>query len=185
MNTKKTTRFFALFLAVIMCALTLAACSKQPPAADERETKYLEAYEKLEQGEYVSAYELFVELGDYKNAAKEAAYFRYMPISHYVEYTTSEGNDETITYTITLNDKNLLATVVEEYNTGLKHTCTFTYNEFGYVTRRECADTDGDTTLYEATYDAKGNRLSETYTDADGNVRRHDYTYNEKNQMIN
>lgn len=150
---------------------------------DAKEEKYLKAYEMLEQKKYEEAYALFVELGDYKNAAKEAAYFRYMPISHYVEYT-SEGEEETITYTVTLNDKNLLATVVEEYNTGLKHTCTFTYNEFGYVTRRECTDTESDTTLYEATYDANGNRLSETYTDEDGNVRRHDYTYNEKNQMI-
>ena len=39
MNTKKTTKLLAVFLAVIMCALSLAACSKQ-------ETKYLEAYDK-------------------------------------------------------------------------------------------------------------------------------------------
>ena len=77
MNTQRTTKLLAFFLAVIMCALSLAACSKPPPAndpdVDKRQTKYLEAYDKLEQGEYVSAYELFVELGDYKDAAKEAA----------------------------------------------------------------------------------------------------------------
>jgi YD repeat-containing protein len=150
---------------------------------DVNEEKYLMAYEMLEQKNYDAAYALFVELGDYKDAAKEAAYFRYMPSGHYVYYV-SEGDEGTVTYTVTLNDKNLPATVVEEYSTGLKHTCSFTYNEFGYVTRRECTDTEGATTLYEATYDAKGNRLSETYTDKEGNVRKHDYTYNEKNQRV-
>jgi hypothetical protein len=159
--------------------LTFAACA----VSDPREEKYSEAHELLEKRDYEAAYALFTQLGDYKDAAKVAACFRYMPISHYVDYI-SEGDDETITYTVTLNDQNLPATVVEEYNTGLKHTCTITYNEFGLVTRRECSDTEGAKALYEATYDSKGNRLHETNTDADGAVSKFDYTYNEKDQLV-
>ena len=196
-------KIIAIIMTICLLVSVLAACShkkttneisKTDPTTeatttptevptDAKEEKYQKAYEMLEQKNYEAAYALFAELGDYKNAAKEVTYFRYMPSAHYVEYT-SEEDDGTITYTITLNDQNLPATVVEEYNTGLKHTCALTYNEFGYVTRRECTDTEGETTLYEATYDAKGNRLSETYTDSEGNVTRNDYTYNEKDQLI-
>ena len=59
MNTKRTTNLLTVFLAVIMCALSLAACSKHPladdPVVDEQEAKYLDAYDKLERGEYASA----------------------------------------------------------------------------------------------------------------------------------
>lgn len=190
-------KIIAMIMMLCLTVSVLAACqreqtpddtSKTEPAtteapADANEETYLKAFDLLEQKKYDEAYALFTQLGDYKDAAKEAAYFRYMPVRHFVDFT-SEGNDETITYTVTLNDKNLLATVVEEYNTGLKHTCTFTYNEFGFVTRRECSDTEGDTALYEATYDAKGNRLSETITDMDGNVTKIENTYNEKDQLV-
>jgi hypothetical protein len=163
----------------------LAACNHEQThdaTANTNEEKYTKAYEMLEKKNYEEAYALFIQLGDYKNAAKEAAYFRYMPTYHRIEYVSDEN--ETITYTVTLNDKNLPATVVEEYNTGLKHTCTFTYNEFGYVTRRECSDTDGVRTLYEATYDANGNCLSDRFTDKDGNVSKFECTYNEKGEIL-
>ena len=167
------------FIILTCIVLTLAACGK----ADPREEKYAEAYELLERHDYEAACALFTQLGDYKEAAKEASYFRYMPMSHNVECSSEEG-DEIIIYTVTLNDKNLPATVIEEYSTGLKHTCTFTYNEFGRVTRRECSDTDGVKTLYEATYDANGNPISEIITDKDGNVSKFDATYNEKGELV-
>ena len=178
MNTRKFIRLMALILSVAICASVFAACSQEK--TDEE--KYAEAYELLASRNYEAAYALFVELGDYKDAAKEAAYFRYIPTAHRCEYTTSEESD-TVTYTVTLNDKNLPGTIVEEYGSGLKHTCTFTHNEFGHVTRRACSDTEGTTTLYVATYDANGKLLSETVTDKDGNVSEFDYTYNEKGEL--
>lgn len=171
-------KVFAIIMTICLMVSVLAACS-----ADPNEAKYLKAFELIEQGNYEEAYALFTQLGDYKDAAKEAAYFRYIPTSHYVEYSDEEENG-TITYTVTLNDRNLIKTVVEEYNTGEKHTCNFTYNEFGHVIRRECSDADGATSLYEATYDEKGNLLNETITDEDGNVSKFDNTYNEKGQLL-
>jgi hypothetical protein len=162
---------------------TETTASSTNATTDANEEKYLKAYDMLEQKNYEAAYALFTQLGDYKDAAKELEYFRYMPISHYVDYI-SEGDDGTITYTVTLNDQNLPATVVEEYSTGNKHTCTYTYNELGFVTRRECLDTEGERTLYEATFDENGNFINETITDNDGNVSKFDYTYNEKGQQV-
>ena len=179
MKTSTFIKLIALTIAVMMCAVTFTACAL--PGSSK--AKYQEAYDKLEAGDYEAAYALFTELGDYKDAAKEAAYFRYIPTNHYVEYVSEEETD-TITYTVTLNAQNLPATVVEEYGSGLKHTCAFTYNELGYVTRRECSDTEGTTTLYEATYDANGNLLHETRTDADGNVSEFDGTYNDQGQLL-
>ena len=196
MSTRNLTRLLIIILSLTICMSVFAACSKvdtsdenidkntdETPEVDPREEKYAEAYELLEKRDYEAAYALFASLGDYKDAAKDAAYFRYMPINHSIEYVSDEEND-TITYTVTLDDKNLPATIVEEYGSGLKHTCTFTHNEFGHVTRRECSDTEGTNTLYEATYDAKGNVINETLTDAEGNVSKFDYTYNDKDQLV-
>jgi hypothetical protein len=159
--------------------LTFSACGKTDP----REAQYAEAYTLLENRDYEAAYALFTQLGDYKNAAKEASYFRYMPTSHRIECSSAEG-DKIINYTVTFNDKNLPATVVEEYSSGWKHTCTITYNDFGYIERQECSNTDGEKTLYEATFDANGNFINETITDKDGNISKFDYTYNEKGQQV-
>lgn len=167
------------FILLACMALTLAACTK----ADPREEKYAQAYELLENRDYEAAHSLFVELGDYKDAAKEAAYFHYMPVGHHVVCTSQDG-EEIITYTVTLNDQNLPATVVEEYNTGYKHTCSYTYNERGLVIRQECSDTEGEKDVYEATFDANGNYLTETVTDKDGNVSKFDHMYNEKGQQV-
>ena len=152
-----------------MCVSVFVACSQGDTSVDENEAKYLEAYEKLEAGDYEAAYALFSELGDYKDSAKEAAYFRYIPVSHRIEYT-SDDESGAITYTITLNEQNLPATVVEEYSDGFKNTCNYTYNEFGLVTHREGSDTDGNISLFEATHDARGNILTSKRTYEDGTV---------------
>ena len=66
-------KIVALILLTCMI-LTLAACAD----ADQRETMYAEAYTLLEKRDYEAAYALFAQLGDYKEAAKEASYFRYI-----------------------------------------------------------------------------------------------------------
>jgi hypothetical protein len=182
MNTKKTTKFFALFLAVIMCALTLAACSKQPPVQDsgidELQTKYLAACDKLEQGEYAAAYELFVALGDYKDAAKLAARFHYVPTTITENYVDAEGHT-TENATHTYNEKNLPATCVY-VNGDYRHTCTYTYNDSCKIIKLHCTDTDGLEEYFEYEYDEDGNLIKETDVFADGSTYSYAYTYNDK-----
>ncbi|MBQ1232376.1 MAG: hypothetical protein IIX86_02490 [Clostridia bacterium] len=187
MNTKKTTKFFALFLAVIMCALTLAACSKQPPVEDsgedELQTKYLAACDKLEQGEYAAAYELFVALGDYKDAATKAAGFRYVPVS-YVGTYTGEGASPNETATVTLNENNLPAQFVISYEDGTSHVCTCTYNENGKLTRVFCTDAEGELISYESVYNTNGKIEKEIHRYYDGYVYTTEYTYDDKGRQI-
>lgn len=187
MNTKKTTKLLALFLAVIMCALSLAACSKQPPAddpiVDENEAKYLEAYDKLERGEYVSAYELFVALGDYKDAAKEAARFRYVPVS-YVGTYSGEGAASNETATITLNENNLPEKCHISYDDDKQHTCTYTYNENGRLISIACSDPDGDLVTYETVYNANSKLEKEIYRYFNGYAYTNEYTYDDQGLEI-
>jgi YD repeat-containing protein len=170
-----------------MCALSLAACSKDPPAddpiVDEQETKYLEAYDKLEQGEYVSAYELFVELGDYKDAAKEAARFRYVPVSCIGTYS-GEGAMPNETITVTLNENNLPAQCFSTYEDGTTHTCTYTYNENGRLISIACSDPDGDLVSYETVYNANGKLEKEIYRYFDGYAYTYEYTYDDQGHEI-
>ena len=182
MNTKRIPKLLAFFLAVIMCALSGAACSKQPPG-DEQETKYLEAYEKLEQGEYVAAYEIFVELGDYKDAAKEAARFRYVPVSYVGKYS-GEGAPSNETATITLNKNNLPEKCHISYEDGTTHTCTYTYNENGKLTRIFCTDPDGDLAMYETVYNANGKLEKEIYRYFGGYAYTYEYTYDDQGLEI-
>ena len=187
MNTKKTTKLLAFFLAAIMCALSLAACSKQPldddPAVDEQENKYLEAYEKLEQGEYVAAYELFVELGDYKDAAKEAERFRYVPVSCIGKYS-GEGAMPNETTTVTLNENNLPEKCHISYDDGTQHTCTYTYNENGKLTSIFCTDPEGELEMFEAVYRADGKLEKEIYRYFDGYCYTYEYTYDDQGLEI-
>ena len=182
MNTKRTTKLLAFFLAVIMCALSLAACSKQTPT-DEQETKYLEAYDKLERGEYASAYDLFVELCDYKDAAKEAARFRYVPVSCIGKYSGGDAMPNETT-TVTLNENNLPAKCFISYDDGTQHTCTYTYNENGKLTRVFCADPEGDLTTYESVYNADGKIEKATYRYFDGWDDIYEYTYNTQGTLV-
>lgn len=181
MNTKKTSKLFVGFLSVVMGALSFATCSNPPPA-DEKETKYLNAYAKIEQGEYVAAYELFVELGDYKDSAKEASRFRYVPVACVGTYTGEDAMPNETT-TVTLNENNLPANCFIAYADGTQHTCTYTYNANGKLTRIFCTDTDGDGTSYEAVHNANGDLEKETiYYLGVGNVTL-DYTYNAKGEV--
>lgn len=187
MNTKMTTKLLAFFLAAIMCALSLAACSKRTPAddsvVDEQETKYLEAYDKLERGEYTSAYELFVELGDYKDAAEEAARFRYVPVSCIGKYS-GEGAMPNETTTVTLNENNLPAKCLISYDNGTQHTCTYFYNENGKLTSIFCTDPEGELEMFEAVYRADGKLEKETYRYFSGYCYTHEYTYDDQGLEI-
>jgi YD repeat-containing protein len=171
-----------------MCALSVAACSKQPPVeqppaddpvVDEKETKYLEAYDKLEKGEYVAAYELFVGLGDYKDAAKEAARFRYVPVSCVGRYS-GEGAMSNETTTVTLNENNLPEKCFISYDDGTTHTCTYTYNENGKLTSIFCTDPEGELEMFEAVYRADGKLEKETYRYFSGNHYTTEYTYDDR-----
>ena len=100
MNTKRFIKLLALSIAAIMCTSAFTACSLG------NASKYRQAFELTEQGDYESAYALFTELGDYKDAAEEAAKFRYVPIKETAEFISPEGT-RIENLVISLNENNL------------------------------------------------------------------------------
>ena len=78
-----------MILSLSICASVFAACDfKKDSEVDPKDEKYQEAYALLEKRDYEAAYALFAELGNYKDEAKEAAYFRCMPTGHRIEYVS-------------------------------------------------------------------------------------------------
>ena len=168
---------FIIFLVAVMCISTFTACSSADTSAKEKEAKYLEAFELTEKGDYEAAYALFTELGDYKDAEKEAAKFHYAPEKYNVEYIETEGS-RTETINLSYNENNLPSQCVRIAGDDYQHTCTFTYDENGRLANISCLDTDGLTEDYDCFYDQKGNLIKTTFL-YDGVVETYEYTYNE------
>ena len=170
MNAKKITKLLSLALVALLCASMLVACAS---------TKYREATEKLEAGDYEAAYALFLELGNYKDAAEIAAGFHYVPVSYFEHYTTSEESG-TETCVITYNENNLPTRCESTFADGGRHICTFTYDANGRMTNRTC-ETNYDYGLsYDLAYDEKGNLTQEFYTYNDGYIYAVKHTYDEQ-----
>ena len=167
-----------IFLVAVMCISAFTACSSADTSAKDNEAKYLEAFELTEKGDYEAAYALFTELGDYKDAVKEAAKFHYAPEKYNVEYIETEGS-RTETINLSYNENNLPSQCVRTSGDGYQHTCTFTYDENGRLAKISCLDTDGLTEEYDCFYDQKGNLIKTTYRYTDGVVETYEYTYNE------
>ena len=178
MNTKRFTNLFALLMALVLCVTALTACNTKTPTVDPKETKYTEALDLLDKGNYTGAYALFTELGDYKDAAKMAARFHYAPASMTDKYIDAEGQRiENISFTY--NEMNLPVTRVYVSDDGYQHTCTYSYNENHNLTKIFCTDTDGLEECTEYEYDENGYIIKEI-APYNGIIYTIVYTYNEK-----
>lgn len=156
---------------------------EQIPEEDPREAQYVQAYELVETRDYEAAYALFTQLGDYKDAAKEAARFRYVPVSCIGKYSGGNAMPNETT-TITLNENNLPAECFISYDDGTQHTCTYTYNANGKLTSIFCTDPEGELTSYESVYNADGKLEKETYRYFDGWNDVYEYSYNAQGKLV-
>jgi hypothetical protein len=196
-------KFLAIIMVICLMASLLVACdnknatddtSKTEPTTkpteaptdapvDADEAKYLEAFDMLEQKNYEGAYALFTELGDYKDAAKEAAKFRYVLASYNETYTDEEG---TITYTgvHSFNEDNLIQHSVYTYADGGTHTCDCSYNDKGELAKIVCTDEDGTRTHYECLFNDDGTVAKVTYRYSDGYCYSFENVYDENGKRI-
>ena len=177
MNTRKFHRLFALLTALTLCLVALSAC------ANSKEAKYREAFDMIEAGNYEESYALFTELGDYKDAAKEAARFRYVPVSFVGKYSGEDAMPNETT-TITLNENNLPAKCLASYEDGTTHTCTYTYNTNGKLEKETYRYFDGYAYTYEYTYDDQGYETKSTASDTDGYHLVNEYFYDDNGNMV-
>lgn len=170
------TKFLKVVLIVVMCMSFLVACKE-----NENEKKYQQAYELLESKDYEAAYDLFVELGDYKDAAKEAARFHYSYLKTTIK-SYIDGKEEVDVYTTTYTDENLPLKTVKVYPDGTTHTCNYTFNELAQLIEITCIE-GTDTYKNEFIYNEKGEMIKCNCISKDG-VDSIEYTYDENGNCI-
>ncbi len=135
--------------------------------------KYNDALELIEKGEYVAAYEILDELGDYKDAQQKIASFRYV----LVMATACNSDGETEYAEIFYNEDNLPIQEVCTYSNGNKSISDYTYDANGNMIKKVSTDYDGDKYIYDYTYDANGNMIKVVSTDYDGYIESIDVEY--------
>ena len=163
-------KIIILFISIFLVSFCFVSCNS---------TKYNEALELIENGEYVAAYEILDELGDYKDAQQKIENFHYVP----VRVTCSE-EDEITYFEFFYNKDNLPSQVVYTYSYGDKFIEDYTYDANGNVIKEVYTDSDGDKSIYDYTYDANGNVIKEVYTYSDGDKSIYDYTYDANGNVI-
>ena len=138
MNTNRWIKMLALLIAALMCTSALTACSLG------NASKYRQALELTEQGDYEAAYALFNELGDYKDAAEEAAKFHYIPIKETAQLISPDGT-RIENLVISLNENNLPYQCIKTGENGYQHTCLYSYTAGNQLMKITCSATDGTT----------------------------------------
>ena len=159
------------------------ATTAEDALAKEKEEKYLEAFNKLAQDDYEAAYALFVELGDYKDAAKQVAKFHYV-FDGYTETFGMPEEMDTETVVVTYNENNLPIKCEKTYLDGFVHTCTFEYDENGRLITIECHHNGEFYVKSVWTYDENGNNLTYVFDCYDGTSYVEVRTYDEKGNNL-
>lgn len=175
---KKT---ICVFLLVFVLCLSLASCNSAKQyieqADNEKEASYNEAFELIDKGDYISAYEIFNELGDYKDSRQQSSRFQYVPIKRLI----SCGDIEIIGE-ITLNENNLPIQIVDHYETE-KRIFNFSYDEVGNLIQKS-ETIKSQKTVYEYTYDEENRLTKEVCTFSDGRVNLYHYSYDGQGNLI-
>lgn len=153
---------------------TAAETTKDPNAV-----KYDEAFALIEQGKYEAAYQIFHDLGEFRDAKEQLSFFRYVP-TKVVTRNTILGYimQEDILY----NDKNL---PVKQTNTlGSSSTVyEYIYDDNGILTELRYQNNYNDVSVVYL-YD-ENNRVSKVTTSYNGEMLSYEeYTYDENGNRI-
>ena len=170
-------KIISVFVLVCMLCLCFASCDIGKKA------RYNEAIGHLEKRDYLAAYEIFCELGDYKDSQDILARFEYIPVRRQMSY----GDIETIT-NITLDENNLPVRFWCSANCDTEDLrCVangLTYDERGNLKQKTYVYNDGSIRVYDYTYDEENRLIKETLTFSSGAVHMTDYTYDEQGRLI-
>ena len=150
---------------------------------DANEAKYRNAFELIEKGDYDAAYALFIELGNYKDAAKEAAKFHYVPTGLTVKSIEAEST-ETDTINISYNENNLVSQYVITADTGDSSTAICTYDENGRLIAISFQGEDAIVTKREFSYSPGGDIIKDITTFNDGFFYSYEFFYDENGEQV-
>lgn len=148
----------------------------------ENSVKYLQAISMIESGKYAEAYEILVQLGNYKDSANYLSNFYYFP----TKVITTDFSDKDIkghilfdSVEIIFNDKYFPTEYVETYDGESYTDQQFTFDSEGRLTRESAYNS-----AYEYIYDSNGNLIKETYS-YDGEMRYiYEYKYDYRGNLI-
>ena len=148
----------------------------------ENSVKYLQAISMIESGKYAEAYEILVQLGNYKDSANYLSNFYYFP----TKVITTDFSDKDIkghilfdSVEIIFNDKYFPTEYVETYDGESYTDQQFTFDSEGRLTK----DSNSYSTD-EYIYDSNGNLIKEIYS-FEGEIRStYEYFYDGLGMLI-
>ena len=186
-------KLFSILLLVSRLIVCLSSCdllnningitSSNNETSKENAQKYEHAFELIEGGDYAAAYEIFCELGDYKDSQDQVKKFHYMPTKLVFEKIYTRKGVRKYEINFSLNDKNLPSQgIVSDDKETVIWDCT--YDENGNLIKEVHTYSDGDKYIRDYTYDEKGNLIKKVYTYSYGDKSIDDYTYDEKGNLI-
>lgn len=156
---------------------TTDAKTESTEEASPEERKYQEAIRCLESGKHTNAYELFEELGDYKESESYIEKF----VSVYAQVTEYKNGKLYATYNYSYDDTGNLLKESKTYDNGQTYTKTYTYDEEGKLLKhKEVAPYWSDD--FEYTYDNQG-RLIKQVKDRGNLLITTEYTYDENGKV--
>ena len=121
------------------------------------DVKYNEAMALISEGKLEEAYDIFLELGDFKDAAKQLDNFIYMPIKQISEKVSSAHTDPSFeSVEVTLNDKGFPIKILHSNYAGISSTVDIEFNNSGnYLSFCTKRDNYYKLIKYEYNYDQK------------------------------
>lgn len=179
-------KIICVFMIVCITLLCLVSCNRavyqQTQGESEQQTRYNEAFTFIDKGDYTAAYEIFNELGNYKDSQEQLSRFQYVPLKRVItcDHLTIIGE-------IILNDLNLPiqiedrpVSIVEQTD---KRIFEFTYDEVGKLTQKVVTIKDIPT-VYDYTYNEENRLIQEICTFSDGRVNQSHYSYDGQGNLI-
>lgn len=186
-------------ICILICVFLLMPCLVSCDMAAYREAKQL-----IREQDYHAAYEIFEQLGDFRDSKEQLARFRYVPVRTVVNDSSSTEVREFF-----YDENNLPIRVVDtsEYGTTVQE---YTYDRRGRVISYRYTDRDGgvsgknyaydkygnysrvafvdelgiESSVYEYVYNADGHLLGKLTTSYDGDVSTVENTYDKAGNII-
>ena len=167
---------FALIV-ILMLTVLLSGCDHIGTQA----ARYEEAISLIESGKYTSAYNIFKELGDYKDSEAYLSRFHYVIVDASVTFQSEEDWSKTI-LKFTYNDKNLPSRI-SSYSTDSSYYTDYTYDDRGNLVKEHYGNGEYQRSV-DYLYDTNGNLIKEIETVMGKSQVLKEYTYDENNRMI-
>ena len=133
---------------------------------------YNEALALIDEGDYLTSYEIMEGLNGYRDSEKYADRFMFVPTM-----ITKNRNGEKSSISFLYNEENLNTKIIETYSGGKTDCGEFTYDSHGRLISEVSTDIYGKKSTSKYSYDEYGNCIQHIETNAKGETQISTYTY--------